>query len=209
MSKAIALAVAAVVSLAVLATASAEPSTTSPVPRLAEFRVKNYGSGYQELLIKFAGDLRSCDVVTRPARIKIVFKGKGANWRATNTWCMDGCGCALGEGIWVPNGTDFGGLFENTNDALAARTLALSVSDAFGGVSYHKTLNLGYWVSANGKLLRSGRLQVRIDASYRTIWEGTDDFINICINDTEKLYSSGGRLYCLSRVFDSSMKLLR
>ena len=30
----------------------------------------------------------------------------------------------------------------------------------------------------------------------RTIWQGTDDFVNICINDTYNLYSKGGQLYC-------------
>jgi hypothetical protein len=76
---------------------------------------------------------------------------------------MDGCNCALGEGIWVGSGTDIGGLFENGNDALSARTLLLAVPESFGGVKYHKTLNLGYWVSVNSRLLRSGRLRVKID----------------------------------------------
>jgi hypothetical protein len=33
--------------------------------------------------------------------------------------------------------------------------------------------------------------------STQTIWQGTDAFINYCINEAVKIYSSGGRLYCL------------
>jgi hypothetical protein len=197
----------ALVALVVLGTArAAETQTSGPVPRLAEFRVKSYRSGYQELIIRFAGQLRGCEFVNRPAKIKLVFKGNGASWRSSNTWCMDPCDCALGQGTW---GAGAGFLFENMDDALAARRLTLVPTEAFGGVSVHRTFNLGYWVSVNGSLLRFGRLQVRIDKDYRTIWQGTDDFINVCINDLEKLYSSGGRLYCLSLEFDYSMKLVR
>jgi hypothetical protein len=202
----IVLAIAALSSHALLSTASAAPSAApGPIPRLAEFRIKTHGSGYEELIIRFAGQLPSCDVVQRPARIKLIFKGNGVGWRATNTWCMDGCNCALGEGIWV--GSSF--LFENMNDAVEAKRLALTLSDAFGGVEMHKTFGLGYWVTINGRLARSGRMQVRIDKHYRTIWYDEDDFVNTCINDGKKLYSSGGRLYCLSSEFNSSMKLLR
>jgi hypothetical protein len=30
----------------------------------------------------------------------------------------------------------------------------------------------------------------------RDIYEGTDDFINTCINDSHRLWSRNGRLYC-------------
>jgi hypothetical protein len=44
----------------------------------------------------------------------------------------------------------------------------------------------------------------------RTIWEDEDDFINICINDTKRLWSSGGRLYCNDfGDYDYSLKLLK
>lgn len=35
-----------------------------------------------------------------------------------------------------------------------------------------------------------------IHAPYKRIWEGTDAFINTCINGLHDIYSSGGRLYC-------------
>lgn len=30
----------------------------------------------------------------------------------------------------------------------------------------------------------------------RIIWQGTDDYWNVCILDDYTVYSSGGRLYC-------------
>ena len=52
--------------------------------------------------------------------------------------------------------------------------------------------DFGYWVTINGKLARKGRLRVSLDNRSRIIRQGEDDFINICINDLKKLYSSGG-----------------
>jgi hypothetical protein len=48
-----------------------------------------------------------------------------------------------------------------------------------------------------------------VDNYTRTIWQGDDDFVNVCINELERLYPSGGRLHCFHREFDYSMKLLR
>ena len=194
---------------ALVSVGASHAASTAPMPRVDQFRVKTWrGSGYQELKIRFGGDLRSCDVVPRPARIKIVFKGSGVTWKATNTWCLSEEN-VLGEGIWVPTGTDYGLLFDNGNNLLAARTLLLAPTDAFGGVRYHKTLNLGYWITADGKLLRKGLLRLRIDKEPRAIPEGTDDFINICINETKRIYSNGGRLYCTVFDIDHSMKVIR
>ena len=64
-------------------------------------------------------------------------------------------------------------------------------------------------ISIGGKLARSGRVQVRVDSYLRTIRQSEDDFINVCINDTETLYSGGGRLFCFHREFSYSMRLLR
>ena len=30
----------------------------------------------------------------------------------------------------------------------------------------------------------------------RIIWQGTDDYVNVCINDGLETYSKNGRLYC-------------
>ena len=77
---------------------------------------------------------------------------------------------------------------------------------AFEGI---EPCRLGYWISIGGKLARSGRVQVRVDSYLRTIRQSEDDFINVCINDTETLYSGGGRLFCFPREFSYSMRLLR
>lgn len=48
----------------------------------------------------------------------------------------------------------------------------------------------------------SGKFIVR--RSYfppRTIWQETDDFVNVCINQLLRIWSSGGRLYCTEPAF--------
>jgi hypothetical protein len=54
-----------------------------------------------------------------------------------------------------------------------------------------------YRVSFRGRTIRAGRFRVKVryTPGYR-IWEGTDAFVNVCINDLRRIWSSGGRLYC-------------
>jgi len=48
-----------------------------------------------------------------------------------------------------------------------------------------------------------------VDNTWRTIWENEDDFVNICIDKTKTIYSSGGQLHCLDHELHTSMKLIR
>lgn len=45
-----------------------------------------------------------------------------------------------------------------------------------------------------------GRLEIKISnyrpETARRVWEGTDEFVNFCINSSATVMSSGGRLYC-------------
>jgi hypothetical protein len=54
-----------------------------------------------------------------------------------------------------------------------------------------------YRITALGRTMKTGRFRVitRYRRAYR-IWEGTDAFVNVCINDLRRIWSSGGRLYC-------------
>jgi len=64
-----------------------------------------------------------------------------------------------------------------------------------------------------GAKLDSGRFAVtwRETGGPRKIWEGTDDFINICIDKTQHIRSEGGRLYCYygTKVEESLVKILK
>lgn len=52
-------------------------------------------------------------------------------------------------------------------------------------------------VRHGGKVVTSRWLRTIYSApSTRRIWQGTDDFVNVCINETLRLWSEGGRLYC-------------
>ena len=55
----------------------------------------------------------------------------------------------------------------------------------------------GYTVRPGTKKVASGRFWITIvHYGGYDICEGTDEFINTCINDTHRLYSRNGRLYC-------------
>jgi hypothetical protein len=44
----------------------------------------------------------------------------------------------------------------------------------------------------------------------KTIWEGTDAFVNYCINHLRPIRSRGGRLYCNTKTVDTvRLKRLR
>lgn len=54
-----------------------------------------------------------------------------------------------------------------------------------------------YRVSVDGNALRRGRVRVVTTPRKATrIWQGTDAFINTCINDGYRIRSLDGRLYC-------------
>ena len=60
------------------------------------------------------------------------------------------------------------------------------------------TGNMRIRASANGQYLgESLWLWQNETSSASIIWEGTDNFVNICINRTYEIRSSGGRLYCV------------
>lgn len=62
----------------------------------------------------------------------------------------------------------------------------------------NQTGELAIKVTSGGRLLGQARYQYRIrNTQGRTIWQGTDDFVNICINRTLTVLSQGGRLYCM------------
>jgi hypothetical protein len=51
---------------------------------------------------------------------------------------------------------------------------------------------------AQGSVIGTGRFAVTswYSGGARKIWQGTDDFVNICIDKTQHIRSQGGRLYC-------------
>jgi hypothetical protein len=54
-----------------------------------------------------------------------------------------------------------------------------------------------YKLAWHGQILRRGSIVgvTRYEAAHE-VWEGTDAFVNLCINNTKQIYSDGGRLYC-------------
>ena len=177
-------------------------SPPSPRPRLAGLYVQTYHpNGIQALIVKFKGKLAPCSYA-HPAKIKFILNSRSIRYSLGNTWCTEQEG-------WNEGG-DF---FWNPNEALSESTLALEPNPGSFFFAthpqYRRTIDFGYWAIIDGKLARKGRLRLDISNSYRTIWEDEDDFINYCIDHSERLYSSGGRLYCLRREMHWSMKVLR
>jgi len=68
---------------------------------------------------------------------------------------------------------------------------------------YHR---LRYSFSVGGRPIRSGTLAIRIGQDNRpiTIYQGTDDFVNYCINGGKRITSRNGRLSC-TRIFDDDI----
>jgi hypothetical protein len=64
----------------------------------------------------------------------------------------------------------------------------------------NRTLRLGVRVVVDGKAYASRRMIIRVSnhrpERTRRIWLGTDAFVNVCINASLEIRSSGGRLYC-------------
>jgi hypothetical protein len=68
--------------------------------------------------------------------------------------------------------------------------------------------SLRYTVSFRGKTLRKGSFKSRTEfdrgkKAYR-IYEGSDAFVNYCINKFKTIKSSGGRLYCYHPGYSAS-----
>jgi len=181
---------------------------SSPRPHVEGLYIKTHRpNGFKSLVVKFAGKLASCSNA-RPAKIKVTLKAKGIRYSMRNTWCKGELGVL---NLWNQSG-DF---FTNLNDVVDDTTLMLEPNPSGLVFATHivqgfrRTVGFGYWVVIDGKLARSGRLEVRVDSYLRTIRDSEDDFVNVCINESERLYSSGGRLFCSHEEFSYSMKLVR
>lgn len=60
-------------------------------------------------------------------------------------------------------------------------------------------------VQSQGRTLLSRWMRTDYDPGYdETIYEGTDSFVNVCINKAKNIYSLNGRLYCTNFIGDSS-----
>jgi hypothetical protein len=57
------------------------------------------------------------------------------------------------------------------------------------------TQRMRYSVLEGSQVLAQGRFVVDVTAAEQ-VWEGTDEFWNYCINESQTTYSEGGRLYC-------------
>lgn len=61
----------------------------------------------------------------------------------------------------------------------------------------NRSLKFAFSVSVRGDIVSSGRVRSRVHYRRgRIYWEGTDAFVNICINKPLPIKSRGGRLYC-------------
>ncbi len=80
---------------------------------------------------------------------------------------------------------------------------------AYSSARFNGGFWLSYWGIAQGSLryrLTVGTAVVRSGTiiahphykADRVIWEGTDDFVNVCINHLLQIRSKGGRLYCVA-----------
>jgi hypothetical protein len=193
------------------------PKPSVPHPRFAGVSVKTWrASGAQNLVFKFKGPTRLlpfCQQI-KPVKVKVILKTKGIRYVLSRSWCDDG---EPGIGKLGRNGLaewkESGGFFWNISTQEPATEIEPDSKSVFIAShlanGYHGTLSFGYWVTIGGKLARSGRVQVSVNSYLRTIHDDEDDFVNVCINDLEKIYSSGGRLYCFTQEFNYSMKLLR
>jgi hypothetical protein len=56
-----------------------------------------------------------------------------------------------------------------------------------------------YRLSVGNEVVRKGTLTAHVRSTPdRIIWEGTDDFVNVCINQLRKIRSKNLRLYCVA-----------
>jgi hypothetical protein len=127
------------------------------------------------------------------ALVPLTLEVSGAGQRGSFT-VGDPCGALTStaldsSGSFSRSGRSTGPVFRLKHDSGDITVDALGTRDAVRRFQY--TVLLGT------KKVASGRFWIKIDhyGGY-DIYEGTDEFINICINDTHNLYSRNGRLYC-------------
>ena len=128
------------------------------------------------------------------ALVPLTLEVSGAGQRGSFT-VGDPCGALIStsldsSGAFSRSGRSTGPVFRLKHDDSGSITVdALGTRDAVRRFSY--TARLGMTKVA------SGRFWIKIEhyGGY-DIYEGTDEFINTCINDTHRLYSRNGRLYC-------------
>lgn len=79
-----------------------------------------------------------------------------------------------------------------------------------GTAKFPRTRDFGYWVVIDGKFARNGRVRVAVNnKGQRRIWQEEDDFVNVCINESKRLWKIGGRLDCFTDAgYLYSIKLL-
>jgi hypothetical protein len=120
---------------------------------------------------------------TKPIRIKTVTSGGGGS--ATKTILVDACKLLVpphsgGKIVKIP---------------LAKLAIAEGrvdfIASTFRGPGTQKYTITATWGSARSVL----RLTVTWTPEV-IIWQGTDDFVNVCINDSYKIWSKNGQLYC-------------
>jgi hypothetical protein len=68
-----------------------------------------------------------------------------------------------------------------------------------------------YTVRIGGTVVRRGVISIiHIYYPSQRVFEGTDAFVNFCINDSKMTYSSGGRLFCYRPAFaDAEVRALK
>lgn len=81
--------------------------------------------------------------------------------------------------------------------------LAVKGAKAGPGKSLITTGKMRVGAGSSGQFLGKSLWAWQIESiGASIIWEGTDSFINICINDSKEIRSSGGRLYCRYEAFE-------
>lgn len=116
-----------------------------------------------------------------PAPIEVTVRGGGGK---RTTVLSDQC-----EGIWNRQRA------HTRRWRISARGTAVEIGHQ--GRSRRAPLSLRFKVTQAGVSLARGRFRMAtISSTGYTIWEGTDAFVNVCINRGFTIYSSGGRLYC-------------
>ena len=124
-------------------------------------------------------------VVSRP--------GPCTRWHPSPS-LMD-AGYGVGPGIigwWYPQDSD-----DSYAQPLSANGF---VYRPYMWMATYRTGRLGVSVRWNGRVvLRKTITMWSKKIPEQRIWQGTDAFVNFCINKRKTLYSSGGVLYCVSR----------
>lgn len=119
------------------------------------------------------------------APLKFEFRGAGArrHFSLSDVCEYTSTGTLKTRNWWIPAG----------ENARGAQTLTLELFSIA-----RKPVVMHFQVSQASELLASGHFKVRTRYKpSRTIFEGSDAFINYCIDHTRTLHSHHGRLYCV------------